>query len=818
MTPPMAADGTRLVTPCRQGQRRQGFPGRLLFLACAVLVLAIRASAQPAAPAATAPPVKVLLLHSYDTSSEWALRIGEGVFQGFDDAGIHVDLRQEFLDARRYPGRTYMDRARDVLLAKFEDAPPQVVISCDDAALEFLLAHPDLFTGIPVVFGGVQDRHLAARAPRDRFTGIIEQFRIDDVVTAALRVRPSTRRIIVTTGNDRNGAAFRDEFAGIEDAFPQLSFVAVSGASMTFPEMLHRLRTDTHADDLVMVTPISRDVSGQTLEPDVAIPQVVTTSRAPVIALAYASFSRGLLAMTANTGRAHGRLMAAHAVRLLGGAKAASIPIEVDGNSPLAFDARQLAQWGIDEALLPPDAQVEHRPLPSFYQANQGVIWAAIGFIAVQSAIIGGLVLNVRRRRRAERTLGDQARALTAANRALEDVNRSLLHEQEVRQQTEEHLRHAQKMEAVGRLAGGIAHDFNNLLTVTIGYCELLLKRVLPGSPDREAVQQIRQASEQASTLTQNLLAFSRKQVAMPITVDVVRTIRQMEPMLRRFCGDHVTLVLQLDDAAGQVRLGQGQLEQILMNLVINGRDAMPHGGQLEVRTESQIVDAEAAASGGWRAGPHSVLVVSDTGVGMDDATRARIFEPFFTTKAVGRGTGLGLATVYGIVTQHGGRITVDSGPRRGAVFTLWLPMADPRPLTDGPTGDEASPEAGRTVLVVEDEPELLGLIARILGEAGFTVLRASGGDEALAIASSYPGTLHLLLTDIVMPGADGFTVARRVSEQRPGVPVAYMSGFTDDVHAADGDNLLLRKPFKPADLLAHVRRALAAEAAMRQS
>ncbi len=499
------------------------------------------ASGQQPAPAVPPPPVKVLLLHSYDTSSEWALRIGEGVSQAFHDAGVHVDLRQEFLDARRYPGRTYLDRARDVLLAKFEEAPPRVVITCDDAALEFLLGHPDLFTGIPVVFGGVQDRNLAARAPRDRFTGIIEQFRIDDVVSAALRARPSTRRIIVTTGNDRNGAAFRDEFAEVQGLFPRLSFMALSGAAMNFPEILQRLRNDTNPDDLVMVTPISRDVAGQTLEPDVAIPQVVTASRAPVIALAYANLNRGLLAMTANTGRTHGRLMAAQALRVLGGASPASVAIEIDGNSPLAFDARQLARWGIDEALLPPGAQVEHRPLPSFYQANRGVIWAAIGFIAVQSAIIGGLVLNVRRRRRAERTLGDQTRALTSANRALEEMNRSLLREQDVRQQAEEHLRHAQKMEAVGRLAGGIAHDFNNLLTVTIGYCELLLKRVSPGTPDREAVEQIRQASEQASTLTQNLLAFSRKQVAMPITVDVVGAIRRMESMLRRFCGDHVT-------------------------------------------------------------------------------------------------------------------------------------------------------------------------------------------------------------------------------------------------------------------------------------
>jgi signal transduction histidine kinase/CheY-like chemotaxis protein len=779
--------------------------GRVAFLA----VLAVCTLIPRAAAASTR---LVVMLHSYDPSAEWTHDISEGLYTGLVAAGIDVDMREEYLDARRDTRPAYLSRLREALAVKYGRRRPDLIVTSDDPALEFLLTHPDLFAGVPVVFGGVESRDLVALASRDRITGVIEEFHLDYILDTALTLRPSTRRVFVVSANTRGGEAIRGEVARIRHARRGLSFVDLSGAELAFSEITRRIRDEVQPDDLVIATPVVRDVSDTSHDGLETVRAFAAASRAPIFGVAFSETGQGVLAATASTGVAHGRWMAVKAALVLQGRPPGEVPIEVDAETDLAFEANELARWGLTDSQLPLGSYVHNRPA-SFYREHRRLILAAIGFFAVQSLIIGGLVLNVQRRRRAEGRLSRQALELASANHGLEEANLELTREHEARRKTEDHLRQAQKMEAVGRLAGGIAHDFNNLLTVIIGYCALLLDETLATLDRREALQQIRRASEQAATLTQNLLAFSRRQVASPVVVDVVGVVKGLASMLRRFCGDSIDLVLQLDPHAGAVELGEGQFEQVLINLVINARDAMPSGGRLVVACRHEAVTEPPAGAPGLDPGAYVVLRVSDTGVGMDPATRARVFEPFFTTKLAGRGTGLGLATVYGIVTQHGGAIAVSSEPGAGAVFSAWLPRSSRAIAGAGDAIGPVGPLHRHTILVVEDEAAVRLLACLVLRQAGGEVLEASGAAEAMQVAGAHQGPIDLLLTDVTMPGGDGFTVARHLRGSRPQLAVAYMSGYVEQVlhgnYADVTDGALLRKPFTPEDLLAHVTRVL---------
>ncbi len=475
---------------------------RLSLLARVVVVLAALGSAPPGARAAPPPSKLVVVLHSYDTSADWTHDIGEGLYAGLVEAGIDVDQREEYLDARRDTRPEYLSRLRDMLAVKYARRRPDLVVTSDDPALEFLVTNPDLFAGIPVVFGGVESRELVALAPRDRFTGVIEEFRLDYILDTALSLRPSTRRVFVVSANTRGGEAIRLEVARLRAARQGLSFVDLSGAELAFAEITRRLRDQAQPDDIVIATPVVRDATQAPLDGPRSVEAIAEACRAPIFGVAFSETGQGVLAATASTGVAHGHWMARKAVLLLQGRPPGEVPIDVDAETELAFEADQLDRWGITDDQLPPGSYARNRPV-TFYREHRTIILGALGFIVVQSIIIGGLVLNVRRRRHAEQGLSRQTLELAAANRDLEDANQSLRREHEARRQTEEHLRQAQKMEAVGRLAGGVAHDFNNLLTIIIGYCALLLDDRAVALDRRDALQQIRRASEQAATLTQ---------------------------------------------------------------------------------------------------------------------------------------------------------------------------------------------------------------------------------------------------------------------------------------------------------------------------
>ncbi len=383
------------------------------------------------------------------------------------------------------------------------------------------------------------------------------------------------------------------------------------------------------------------------------------------------------------------------------------------------------------------------------------------------------------------------------------------------RKQLEAQLRQAQKMEAVGRLAGGIAHDFNNLLMVIQGYTELLLDGLAPSDSMRRNAEQIHEASDRAAGLTRQLLAFSRKQLLAPKVLDLQLVVTDMEKMLRRLIGEDIDLATVTQHEVWSVKADRSQLEQVILNLAVNARDAMPRGGKLTIETANVELDnAYARQHPIVTPGPYVMLAVTDTGTGMDAETQAHVFEPFFTTKDKGKGTGLGLATVYGIVKQSGGYVWVYSEPGQGTTFKVYLPRAQALAAAPDRSAAGGRPRRGsETILLVEDERGVRELAREHLELNGYTVLQAEDGEAALEVASKHSGKIHLLLTDVVMPGMSGRDLAERMEKLRPGIKILYMSGYTDQAIIHHGilaaDTVLLQKPFTLHALAGKLREAL---------
>lgn len=383
------------------------------------------------------------------------------------------------------------------------------------------------------------------------------------------------------------------------------------------------------------------------------------------------------------------------------------------------------------------------------------------------------------------------------------------------RKSLEMQLLHAQKMEAIGQLAGGVAHDFNNLLTIITGYSNLLLEQMKSGSESHGYMEEVRRAADRAAGLTRQLLAFGRRQVMAPQVLDLNKIVAETHQMLRRLIGEDIDLVMKLDPALKRAMVDPTQVEQVIMNLAVNSRDAMPEGGKLTIETANAELDANYVRRHAMAApGRYVMLAVSDTGCGMDSETQSRIFEPFFTTKEMGKGTGLGLSTVYGIVKQIGGEIWVYSEPGLGTTLKVYFPeVQDAEPTVEPPKAVSASHRGSETILVVEDEDAVRSLVRRVLESQGYTVLTASAGEEATCLCEQREGAIDLLLTDVVMPGLSGRKLADHLGLSRPGMKVLYMSGYSDNaiVHQGvlDPNTAFLQKPFTPDSILRKVREVL---------
>ena len=387
------------------------------------------------------------------------------------------------------------------------------------------------------------------------------------------------------------------------------------------------------------------------------------------------------------------------------------------------------------------------------------------------------------------------------------------------RKRLEEEMRFGQKMQAVGRLAGGIAHDFNNIMGVIQGYSESLLESLKAGHSLRSSVEEIDKAARRAVVLTGQLLAFSRKQVLQPKVLDLNAILADMEKMLRRIIGEHIQLVTRQGSDLGWTKADPTQLEQVILNLVVNARDAMPNGGKLIIETGSAEFDSDLgadSAEAGDESGSHVMLTVTDTGTGMDAQTLKNIFEPFFTTKEKGKGTGLGLATVYGIVKQSGGNIFVTSKVGRGTTFTVYLPrVAKPAAGIETNASTKKVPRGTESVLLVEDEDSLRGLVRKFLEKCGYVVLEAKDGQSALRISNMFPGIIHALLTDVVMPGMSGCELARAIGQRRRTTKVLFMSGYAADAdlpaEVTERRGSFIKKPFNRCALATKLREVLEA-------
>jgi signal transduction histidine kinase/ActR/RegA family two-component response regulator len=464
-----------------------------------------------------------------------------------------------------------------------------------------------------------------------------------------------------------------------------------------------------------------------------------------------------------------------------------------------------VCEIGWNENTTPPlaDSMRIRLRTPSDIQILKEAPWWTLGRVLIVLAGLAALLLGI-------------AFWMVLLQRKLKAQTQQLHAQMKQREMLEEQLRQAQKLEGIGRLAGGVAHDFNNLLTVINGYCEMLTMELKEGSDLAACAQEIRKATERASGLTRQLLAFSRKQILQPVVLDLNVLVQEMNLMLRRLVTEDIELITRPSPEPCPIKVDPGQISQVLMNLVVNAKDAMPEGGKIILETSRITLDDDyLKLRPDVAPGPYVQLSVTDTGHGMDPETLKQIFEPFFTTKGLGKGTGLGLSTVFGIVKQSGGHIWTYSEPEHGTTFKLFFPRVDETPVQPQPGVAMRSKGGGETVLVVEDQPEVLRTVCKALDGSAYQILTALTVEQALEIAHGHTGIIHLLLTDVVMPGMNGKDLASRIQQMRPGIRVMYMSGYTENAVVNQGilepGIAFIQKPFSPRELVNRVVETLRA-------
>jgi signal transduction histidine kinase len=727
---------------------------------------------------------EVLVLNSYHLGYSWSDNEMRGIVESLLKTDPLVQPLIDFLDCKHYPGMLHFDRLRDLFLQKYRGKELPVVIAADNPALQFALKYrPQLFPRAAVIFCGINGFDPNMIEGRENVTGVAELLDADATLEIALRLHPATRKVVVVHDYTITGLATKRETE--EQLKPFAGRVEIEYmANMPTAELLEHLQR-LPADSLVLALSYSLDKDGQVFNHEKIARLLSRSAPVPVYGLHEERLGYGIVGGSLLGGKLQGGRAAELAARVLAGEPASGIPVDLKSPTRMMFDYNQLVRFNIPLRSLPADAVIVNRPL-SFAAEHPGLVASTLGIFLLLAGGIAVLGFNIYQRMMAEQ-------------------EQEKLHSQ---------LLQAQKMEAVGHLAGGVAHDFNNILTAIIGYANMLRKKVLADEQLAFYANQILSAADRAARLTKSLLAFSRKQVIEPKPADLNEIVQGVTKIAKRLIGEDIEFRTLLSDKTMNVLADSGQMEQVLLNLCTNARDAMPHGGQLTIETDLVEVD-EGARKVNFldRAGRYGIICVSDTGTGMDEGTRKQIFEPFFTTKEVGKGTGLGLSIVYGIVKQHNGTINVYSEPGKGTTFKIYLPAIE----TAGETPAariEDRPAGGReTILIAEDENDVRVLITIVLREAGYTVIESADGEEALKQFAAHAGPISLFLSDVIMPKQNGKAAYEQIRAMKPGVKVIFMSGYTADIIQNKGiinERIpFLTKPIFPDQLLRKVREVL---------
>ena len=752
----------------------------LSFLGCSLLLSAV----------ATDLPPDVLVINSYAPGYEWSDEMLAGVLGALRQNHTEFEPIIQFLDYRRFPDTQREAWLLEDIAHKCRVRPPRLIITLDNPAFDFALKHrARLGADIPLVFGGVNRFTPDMIAGQRAITGVSEESDFSGTFALIRALRPQARHVLVIGNQTGSSLEKRRAF---EEHVPELG----RGLDFAYYEDWTNAqlveRVAALPDDWVgLILDVTRDAAGQNNYNNPPFSQALASrARVPLFLTSrppgdndWSVFDWDGVGGGMVVAEVHGRKVAELALRVLAGEDAAAIPVVTHSPQTLEVDYRQMMRFDLSLDRLPPGTAVINRP-QTHYQINRSRVIQAGILLAALCGVIVVLSVNILRRRRAEQALG----------------------------QTEERLRSAQKLEAVGLLAGGVAHDFNNILQIIRGHTEFLRESVAGMPEAREDVATIRDAAERASQLTQQLLAFSRKQPLRTEPFDPSEFVAGVVKMLRRILGEHIDLRVDPLPAPALLVADKGQLGQVLINLCVNARDAMPEGGRIVIGLR-QTEAGEPEDPQEVQAGPHLLLTVSDNGQGMTPEVNARRVEPFYTTKTMGKGTGLGLAVVYGIVRQHGGSIGVTSAPGEGTTFRILLPMGRAEATVPAPVPAAPPPPGQGTILLAEDDEQVRRVAMRFLENGGYRVLTAADGVEAEELIRRHHAEIRLAILDVIMPRRNGRQIYDYIRAHHPGIRVLFCSGYSAEMlppgSAPDTTFELLHKPYTHEDLLARVQRAL---------
>ncbi|HLP09856.1 MAG TPA: ATP-binding protein [Opitutaceae bacterium] len=755
--------------------------------------LALRAFAAADQPPSTAPDI--LILNSYAPGYEWSDDELAGVVSALRGFHSGIEPVVQYLDFKRFPGPERETALLQDVAAKCRQRPPQLIVTLDNAAFDFALAHrAHLGPEAPLVFGGLNRFTPEMIAGQPAITGVSEETDFSGTFHLIASLRPEARHIVVL-GNATESS--REKRRALEVFLPRYAdrYAFEFFEDWTNEQLFARVAR-LGDDEVGLVLDLTRDSTGRDNYRDGAFTEtLVARSRAPLFLTSrppgtndWSRYQWDGLGGGMVVARAHGEAVGRLAVRILRGERAAEIPVVRHSPQVMEVDYRQMRRFGISTELLPHGTRLVNDPA-TFYRIHRSRLVAAALLVVFLCVIIVALSLAMIQRRRAERAL----------------------------RRTEEQLRAAQKMEAIGQLAGGVAHDFNNILQVIRGHAGFLRDALREMPRERADLEAILLGTQRAAQLTRQLLLFSRRQVLSTAPCNPDELVEELAKMLRRVLGEHIELMTVPLDRPLTMLADKGQLEQVLLNLCLNARDALSAGGRITISlTRSDLTAADCAQLQELRPGPHLVLKVSDNGCGMPRAVLDHLFEPFFTTKDPGRGTGLGLSVVYGIVRQHRGAITVSSEVGVGSVFRILLPIVVTKEQRAAAHPEQESPQGGGTVLLAEDDPAVRSVATRVLEGNGFHVLAAADGEQAEELIREHHASIRLAVVDLLMPKRNGREVRDLLCARHPGVRVLFCSACSPEMlppGAAPGPGAtVLHKPYSSRELLATIHRLLHAE------